>query len=244
MGTAAAAASIPGAFGIGLGINYTAGADRMEIINVFRLAAERKTPCLRAHALHGAIDAAERRGLAPGSGSRMRRSPRSVHGVTFTRMALAQTPSARHDRRRTKERPSRQTESTRTSRLGLTSRPESCRRLAGSVGISYNGCLARDPDGEALTAETFSGVTRKVGETLSLRQFPKRPTRQRRGINCEDRKRRRIENGERPSPQLPARMRDSRQVRPRGKMLSRTKPFAKSLYARRAAKSPEQGGSR
>ncbi len=166
-----------GALGIGLGINYTPGADRIEILDVFKIAAERKTATYVHMRSMGPIEPLSVTGSLQEVIANSAFTGAPVHVVHVTSMALKQTPEilAMIDGAR---------------KRGLDVTTEMYPYTAGEtdlasgvfadgwqqrLGISYEG-LQWVETGERLTAETFAKY-RKTGGMTILHAIPESASR-------------------------------------------------------------------
>jgi len=161
-----------GALGIGLGINYTPGADRMEILDVFKIAAERKTAAYVHMRSMGPIEPLSVAGSLQEVIADSAITGAPVHVVHITSMALKQTPEALAMIDGARKRGLDVTTEMYPYTAGETD-------LASGVfadgwqdrlGVSF-GALQWVETGERLTAETFAKY-RKTGGMVILHAIP------------------------------------------------------------------------
>ncbi len=161
-----------GALGIGLGIAYTPGANRMEILDVFKIAAERKTAVHVHIRSQGPIEPLSLAGSLQEVIANSAVTGASLHVVHITGSSLGQTPVAVAMIDGARKRGLDVTTEMYPYTAGQTD-------LASSVfsegwqermGISF-GDLQWADTGERLTAETFAKY-RATGGTVIVHSIP------------------------------------------------------------------------
>jgi N-acyl-D-aspartate/D-glutamate deacylase len=161
-----------GALGIGMGINYTSGVNRLEILNAFKVAAQFKTACYVHMRAMGPIEPLSVAGSIQEVIADSIITGAPLHIVHITSMALSQTPQALA-----------MIDGARKSGLDVSTEmyPYTAGQtdLASAIfdegwqqklGIGYNG-LQWVATGERLTAETFAKY-RKTGGEVILHAIP------------------------------------------------------------------------